>query len=401
MITAAVAALEKAYDLENAVMGQEQMRHLAETDPLTNCFNRRALMEKLEQEMDRAARYATMLTGMMIDIDNFKQINDTHGHLVGDRVLKQLANLLKREQRSVDIVARYGGEEFVVLLPETTSAESRNFAERILRRVATHDFGEPGKPVRVTISIGIASLPRRAGHRRRVAPPPGRHPPLPRQERRPEPVPRLSTRRCPRCQTTLPGAGAVLRQGRLAAGGGRARGLVPAAADPRPATVRHPPGGGVLAEEYLVTPEEVDRCATLSGKLLDRRYQVGRRLGEGGMSYVYRAQDIETGARRGGQDPPAPALARSGRGRAAPARGHDRHAARPSERLPHPPDGRGRPDDLPRHALPRGRAAERARDPARPLSARPRAFRCWSRCAGASSMPTSSRSSTATSSPRT
>ena len=159
VISAAVAALEKAYDLENAVMGQEQMRHLAETDPLTNCFNRRALMEKLEQEMDRAARYATMLTGMMIDIDNFKQINDTHGHLVGDRVLKQLANLLKREQRSVDIVARYGGEEFVVLLPETTAAESRNFAERILRRVATHDFGESGKTVRVTISIGIASYP--------------------------------------------------------------------------------------------------------------------------------------------------------------------------------------------------------------------------------------------------
>jgi two-component system cell cycle response regulator len=159
VINAAVASLEKAYDLENAVMGQEQLRHLAETDPLTNCFNRRALMQKLEQEMDRAARYATMLTGMMIDIDNFKQINDTHGHLVGDRVLKQLATLLKREQRSVDIVARYGGEEFVVLLPETTSAESRNFAERILGRVATHDFGDPGKPVRVTISIGIASYP--------------------------------------------------------------------------------------------------------------------------------------------------------------------------------------------------------------------------------------------------
>ena len=159
VINAAVAALEKAYDLENAVMGQEQMRHLAETDPLTNCFNRRALMEKLEQEMDRAARYATMLTGMMIDIDNFKQINDTYGHLVGDRVLKQLSALLKREQRSVDIVARYGGEEFVVLLPETTSTESRNFAERILRRVATHDFGESGNPVRVTISIGIATFP--------------------------------------------------------------------------------------------------------------------------------------------------------------------------------------------------------------------------------------------------
>jgi two-component system cell cycle response regulator len=159
VIRSAVAALEKAYDLEHAVAGQEEMRQLAETDPLTAVYNRRALMEKLEQEMDRAARYATRLTGMMIDIDNFKQINDTHGHLVGDKVLKQLANLLRREQRSVDIVARYGGEEFVVLLPETTTSESRNFAERILRRVAQHDFGDPGRPVRVTISIGVASYP--------------------------------------------------------------------------------------------------------------------------------------------------------------------------------------------------------------------------------------------------
>jgi diguanylate cyclase len=78
---------------------------------------------------------------------------------VGDRVLKQLATLLKREQRSVDIVARYGGEEFVVLLPETTTSESRNFAERILKRVASHNFGDAGKPVRVTISIGVASYP--------------------------------------------------------------------------------------------------------------------------------------------------------------------------------------------------------------------------------------------------
>ena len=218
VIDAAVAALEKAYDLENAVLGQEQMRHLAETDPLTDCFNRRALMEKLEQEMDRAARYATMLTGMMLDIDNFKQINDTYGHLVGDRVLKQLANLLKREQRSVDIVARYGGEEFVVLLPETTA---RRVAE--LRRADPPPGGDPrlrrGRPAGAgDHQHRDRLLSRRAGHRRGVAAPPGRHPPLPGQERRPEPVPRLSTRRCPRCQTTYPAARPVLREGRLAAG---------------------------------------------------------------------------------------------------------------------------------------------------------------------------------------
>ncbi|HLQ23378.1 MAG TPA: diguanylate cyclase [Gemmatimonadales bacterium] len=159
VIRSAVAAIEKAYDLEHAVLGQEQMRQLAETDPLTALYNRRALMHKLEQEMDRAARYAARLTAMMIDVDNFKQINDSFGHLVGDKVLKQLANVLKREQRSVDVLARYGGEEFVVLLPETTVAESRNFAERILRRVASYDFGESGRPVRVTISVGMASYP--------------------------------------------------------------------------------------------------------------------------------------------------------------------------------------------------------------------------------------------------
>jgi two-component system cell cycle response regulator len=159
VIHAAVAALEKAYDLENAVLGQEQMRQLAETDPLTETFNRRALTEKLQQEIERANRYATFLTCLMIDIDNFKRINDTYGHLVGDNVLRQLAGIFRREQRAVDIVARYGGEEFVILLPETASSGARIFAERILRRVATHDFGDANRPVRATISIGIASYP--------------------------------------------------------------------------------------------------------------------------------------------------------------------------------------------------------------------------------------------------
>ena len=159
VIEAAVAALEKAYDLESAVMGQEQMRHLAETDPLTETYNRRALLEKLTQEMDRAQRYDTILACLMIDIDKFKQVNDTHGHLIGDRILRQMANLLRREQRAVDIVARYGGEEFVVLLPETGVTGARIFAERILRRVSGYEFGEPGRPVRITTSIGVATFP--------------------------------------------------------------------------------------------------------------------------------------------------------------------------------------------------------------------------------------------------
>ncbi|MGE3525467.1 MAG: diguanylate cyclase [Gemmatimonadales bacterium] len=156
---AAVAALEKAYDLESAVEGQREFKHLAETDPLTDTFNRRALVEKLVQEIDRTARYGTVLTCLMLDIDNFKQINDTYGHLMGDKVLRQLAGILRREQRSVDIVARYGGEEFVVLLPETGLSGARIFAERILRRVANYDFGEGAQEVRITVSIGISTYP--------------------------------------------------------------------------------------------------------------------------------------------------------------------------------------------------------------------------------------------------
>jgi two-component system, cell cycle response regulator len=159
VIRAAVSALEKAYDLENAVLGKEQMKQLAETDPLTDTYNRRALSEKLLQELERANRYGTVLTCLMIDIDNFKHINDTYGHLAGDSVLRQLAGIFRREQRTVDIVARYGGEEFVILLPETAGSGARIFAERVLRRVATHDFGESGRSVHVTISIGIASFP--------------------------------------------------------------------------------------------------------------------------------------------------------------------------------------------------------------------------------------------------
>jgi two-component system cell cycle response regulator len=159
VIKAAAQALEKAYDLESAVIGREQMKALAETDALTDTFNRRALADKLVQEVERANRYNTQLACLMVDVDNFKQINDAHGHLVGDGVLRQLGAILRREQRTVDVVARYGGEEFVVLLPETASAGARIFADRILKKVAAQDFGDAQRSVHVTISVGIACFP--------------------------------------------------------------------------------------------------------------------------------------------------------------------------------------------------------------------------------------------------
>jgi two-component system cell cycle response regulator len=159
VIKAAAQSLDKAYDLESAVIGREQMKQLAETDPLTETYNRRALAEKLVQELERASRYGTSLACLMIDVDNFKNINDTYGHLTGDSVLRQLGEILRREQRTVDIVARYGGEEFVVLLPETALPGARIFAERVLKKVASQNFGQADRVVHVTISIGVACYP--------------------------------------------------------------------------------------------------------------------------------------------------------------------------------------------------------------------------------------------------
>ncbi|MGQ0703869.1 MAG: diguanylate cyclase [Gemmatimonadales bacterium] len=164
VVESAASAIEKALDHDEATRREQAMRELAETDPLTGLLNRRTLAEKLGQEVDRATRYGTVLTCVMIDIDHFKATNDTYGHQVGDRILVQFADLLRREQRAVDLVARYGGEEFVVLLPETGSAGARLFAERVLRRVQSAIFGDAAAPIPVTVSIGLATFPDEGAH---------------------------------------------------------------------------------------------------------------------------------------------------------------------------------------------------------------------------------------------
>ncbi len=159
VIRAAVAAIEKAHDFATVVNDRERLEQLASTDALTGCLNRRALSDALERELDRARRYSLVLTILMVDLDHFKWINDTLGHLVGDMVLRQLGDLLRREVRSVDAVARYGGEEFVIVLPETGTHGALVFAERMRARIQQFPCGDNDTPVRVTVSIGVASFP--------------------------------------------------------------------------------------------------------------------------------------------------------------------------------------------------------------------------------------------------
>src|SRR3989442_6740921 len=144
VIRTAVAAIEKAYDFETAVSDKKRLEKLAATDALTGCLNRRALSEELEQELDRAGRYNLAVTILLADIDRFKLVNDTRGHIAGDSVLRQVGEILRREARSVDLVARYGGGGVVVVLPQTPRPGPVIFAHRPRGRPRADHLGPPG-----------------------------------------------------------------------------------------------------------------------------------------------------------------------------------------------------------------------------------------------------------------
>lgn len=145
--------------LDNARL-YEGAKRMAITDGLTKIYNHRFFQELLEKEFKRASRYHTTFSLIMLDIDFFKRINDTHGHLYGDEILKQIAVLVKGCLRTMDILARYGGEEFAILLPETDLEDAMFTADRIRMAVENHDFSlSQGKPVRVTVSQGVTSFP--------------------------------------------------------------------------------------------------------------------------------------------------------------------------------------------------------------------------------------------------
>jgi two-component system cell cycle response regulator len=160
VLRAAVAIIRRAQALESTRADNRRLEALATTDPLTRVLNRRAFLDRLTAEVDRSRRYDSTLALLLFDVDHFKRINDTVGHLAGDSVLRQMGALLEDAVRKVDIVARYGGEEFVAILPETSLEGAITFAERLRERIAaqTFDIGNQ-RVLRLTVSIGIATFP--------------------------------------------------------------------------------------------------------------------------------------------------------------------------------------------------------------------------------------------------
>lgn len=128
-------------------------------DSLTNLFNRQFFDETIEREINRARRHNLDLSVLFFDLDDFKHVNDSFGHLAGDKVLQQVAQIILSEKRSEDIAARYGGEEIVVILPETDKVNAMVLGERIRQRVASTVVKYKGKKIRLTISGGLASYP--------------------------------------------------------------------------------------------------------------------------------------------------------------------------------------------------------------------------------------------------
>jgi len=143
-------------DLESQY--HETIYRMTIVDGLTGIYNKRYLVEQLDRELSRAARHGRPLTLVICDIDHFKRVNDEFGHLAGDQVLKEVAQLLKNRIRPDDVIARYGGEELAIILPETDLAGGVRIAEDLRRMIAAQMFAFEADEIHVTISCGVAQL---------------------------------------------------------------------------------------------------------------------------------------------------------------------------------------------------------------------------------------------------
>jgi diguanylate cyclase (GGDEF)-like protein len=154
IISAINISLEKNLNIQ-------QLESVAAIDPLTNCYNRRALDSFIKSDIAFAQRSGTELSVIMIDIDNFKEINDEYGHQAGDEVLKDIGQLLPTMVRKSDYCARYGGEEFILVLPDTTLYGAARLADKIRKKIEGHVVSVGENSLSLTASFGVASLERK------------------------------------------------------------------------------------------------------------------------------------------------------------------------------------------------------------------------------------------------
>jgi len=133
---------------------EEELRNLAVTDPLTGVYNRRHFLEELQREMSRSNRSACPFSLIMLDVDHFKEVNDRFGHEAGDRVLKELTEMIRKRIRTSDLLARWGGEEFMILMVNTNLPPAATLAEDLLQQLKVRTFAGIG---RVTASFGVAA----------------------------------------------------------------------------------------------------------------------------------------------------------------------------------------------------------------------------------------------------
>ncbi len=151
---------QRKHHLEDVERRSIEFERQAITDDLTGIYNRRFVFSELEREIERAKRYNRPFSGMMIDVDDFKKINDQYGHPIGDRVLRTLAAVLKQSLRKVDVLGRYGGDEFLVVLPETKLEAVKRAARRIQKNLADYEENVIGGLSHFTVSIGLFSSER-------------------------------------------------------------------------------------------------------------------------------------------------------------------------------------------------------------------------------------------------
>lgn len=153
-----VAVVWLALNITGKKLLEIELKKMAETDPLTGVFNRRYFYQFFEQEFASSKRYGKPLSFLLLDIDNFKHVNDAFGHHVGDQVLKELAFICLPALRDVDLLARFGGEEFVILLPNTPSDGAVVIAERLREAIYKNRLNVKEGEISVSVSIGVSEM---------------------------------------------------------------------------------------------------------------------------------------------------------------------------------------------------------------------------------------------------